>query len=214
MDDLETVNDAGEGGPEFTTAVPTYATREAWLDAATSTFKRSVEHATACQLPPVKVSCGFPARKALARKNRAIGECWGPEATRSELAHLYISPLIDDPVEVLAVLVHELTHAALPAKVKHGRAFHIAVKKLGLEGKPTATTPSQLFAETMRDKVIPALGLYPHVKFEPPIRATKQGTRNLLYACDCKKVRHAGRELRAKCLDCGVEFVLQESLVE
>ena len=186
---------------------PTFETREAWLGQAVYLFKHSVEKATACTLPPIKVACGFPARKALARKNRAIGECWGREATASETAHVFVSPLVDDPVEVLAVLIHELSHAALPAKIKHGRAFAIAIKKLGLEGKPTETKPGLVFDQACRDKLLPLLGTYPHTKFEPVMPIKKQSTRLRLYECDCPvKVRVASDGFDATCNLCEGAF--------
>ena len=208
---LQGVTDGNAAG-EVTELVPTvesptFETREAWLDKAVSLFKHSVERATACPLPLIKVACGFPARKALARKKRAIGECWGKEATASETAHVFISPLIDDPVEVLAVLIHELSHAALPAKIKHGRAFAIAVKKIGLEGKPTNTIPGPTFDKVCRDTLLPLLGLYPHTKFEPKIPEKKQSTRLRLYECDCPvKVRVASDGFDATCNLCEGPF--------
>ena len=107
------------------------------------------------------LSVGFPSKGGLARKARRIGECWDASASADGQRHIFISPLLVDPVEVGATLVHELAHAALPDGVGHTKPFAGLAQALGLEGKPTATTAgadlrSQLLSLTS------ALGPYPH----------------------------------------------------
>ncbi len=42
------------------------------------------------------------------------GECWKVEASAAGRPEIFVSPMLADSVEVGAVLVHEVIHAALP----------------------------------------------------------------------------------------------------
>lgn len=129
------------------------------------------------------LSVGFPSKGGLAKKKRAIGECWDASASADGRRHIFISPLLSDVVDVGATLVHELAHAALPDGIGHTKPFAGLAKQLGLEGKPTSTTAgSELrmllagFAEQ--------LGPYPHAELSHVAFGGKvQTTRMLKTMC-------------------------------
>jgi hypothetical protein len=156
--------------------------REAWLLAAVDEL-RPVFGAAGFELPAtVRVSCGWPARGATSASRRCIGECWYGHMTADGVAQLFISPSIGDHVEVLATLVHELAHAALPVGAKHGPKFASAARRLRLDGKPTATVASpELAADliTLAERI----GSYPHAIITPGAGLTKQSTRMLKVEC-------------------------------
>jgi hypothetical protein len=169
-----------------------YTTREAWLDAACLALTPEVETACAKTMPPLKLSCGFPSKAPLARSNRRIGECWPTEKGGAH-AHVFVSPLLTDPVEVLAVLVHELIHAADNCKSGHKGLFKRAMKKLGLEGKATATVAGDALKGRL-NTLAESLGLYPHPGLMPVIARKKQGTRMLKLTCgECGLIVRATR---------------------
>lgn len=149
-------------GPDL--YVWTFPTREQWLRAASQEM--------ACWLPEVNeqlnpdhapAMCGFPGLRH--GKGRAIGACYHPGAMpkAEHLRPIFICPTLDDPRQVLATLLHELVHAALPAKAGHKKRFKDAVFGLGLVGPATATFCEEGSAlEARFDVLIERLGPYPH----------------------------------------------------
>ena len=86
-------------------------TRAEWLTQAVSEL-RPLFDAVKFPLPAnIRVTCGFRSRHARAR-NRFVGEHWSGKASEDGTHEILISPVEDDPIEVFAVLVHELAHAA------------------------------------------------------------------------------------------------------
>ncbi len=111
--------------------------REAWLEQAASFLRGYMEqHGLLLDKLP-RVSTGFPSRGGL---SRVIGQCFSPKACADGKAQIFISPRIADSVEVLGILLHELIHAAIGCEERHGKKFSQAARKVGLVGKPTATT--------------------------------------------------------------------------
>jgi Peptidase family M48 len=138
---------------------------------------------------PVRVTIGFPSRGALAVKRRRIGECWATSASANGTAEVLITPLLDDPLEVVAVLAHELGHAALGHKVGHRKPFARLMAKLGLEGPATATVPGDAF-RTWATPVLRALGPLPHARLSALV---KEG----------KRKPDSCRQLKVTCPTCG-----------
>jgi hypothetical protein len=158
--------------------------REGWLTEATTTLTTLFEGA-GYDMPEVRVSVGWPSRKAVSVKNRTIGQCWYGTNTADEIPQLFISPVLGDPVEILATLVHEILHAALPPGTKHGGAFSRGMRELGLEGKPTSTHAGEKLTEYLT-KVAGDLGVFPHAAIDPKAMGPKQSTRMLKVQClDC-----------------------------
>lgn len=160
-----------------------HATREAWLEAGVELLRPTL---TFVDNPHVSV--GFPSKFALSRKKRRVGECWDPECSHDKRTQIFISPVIEEGVEALAILLHELIHHKIGVKVKHGAKFRAQMKIVGLEGKATATVPSAQCAAVLH-KLVGDLGPYPHSGLSPLVPDKKpQGTRMLKAkcpACDC-----------------------------
>ncbi|RPI40403.1 MAG: hypothetical protein EHM67_09420, partial [Hyphomicrobiaceae bacterium] len=79
------------------------------------------------------------------RKMKAIGLCWSDKVVDDGGREIWVTSAETDPVRVAGILVHELCHAALPHKVKHGPEFRRLAESMGLEGRMTATTEGQTF---------------------------------------------------------------------
>lgn len=154
------------------------ATREAWLEAGVKKLT-AVFAANGYTLPPVKVSCSWPGGGS-ARKR--IGECWPTAFSAAKVNEIFISPRIADPVMALDILTHELVHAVDDCKNGHKKPFVAIARKLGLEGKPTATHAGPVLREALV-KIAKAIGAYPHSTLDLSARK-KQTTRNIKHECD------------------------------
>lgn len=167
-----------------------HATREEWLNAcahliATKWSEIFTLHFGADgweHLQHLKVSTGFPSRGGM---TKVIGECWKAKASADGTTHhIFINPRLDDVVEVVATLAHEMVHAADDGEHGHKGAFLKAVRDLGLEGKATATVAGAAFAEWARG-IDTEIGSYPHVGLIPLSAVKKQSTRMLKLEADC-----------------------------
>lgn len=159
-------------------------TREAYLTSLIEKL-RPVFLASGYPLPEgvtLRVSCSFPSRRALSSQP-TVGQCWGGEATEDGSVHLLISPVLSDPVEIAATLVHELVHAAIGVDAKHGPLFTRAMKAVGLEGKPTHTVASETLKVDLQ-RLVDSLGDYPHAAIKPKaLESKRQTNRQLKVSC-------------------------------
>lgn len=151
--------------------------REQWLEAGTEWFRPTFETVGAPLPPIVKVTCGFTSKGA--RSNR-IGECWIPEASAANVPEILIHPGRADSVEVGAILVHELVHAA--GLRGHGQDFKRVALAVGLAGKMTATHAGDALVVRLTEMVA-ELGEYPHAVLSGN-HAKKQSTRMLKMECE------------------------------
>lgn len=107
---------------------------------------------------PLRVRLGVG---ALAPCSRTLGVCY-PRMDRQGFRHVTISPFIDDPLLVAAVLAHELIHAGLPADEAHGPRFRAAARGVGFEGRLTEVTPGPALRAELAS-IVRRAGPYPHV---------------------------------------------------
>lgn len=161
----------------------THSTREAWLVAAVEGL-RPLFSAQSADIPAVKVSVGWPGGRG--KKSNVVGQCWHPEAAADKAAHIFVSPAVSSPAEVLAILVHELVHAVDVNQSGHKGAFAKLAKSLGLVGKMTTSTAGEDLALEL-DKLATELGAYPHGALSAGGQGAdgpkKQGTRMLKVEC-------------------------------
>lgn len=168
---------------EGTVNTHTHSTREAWLVAAVDGL-RPLFATQSAEIPAVKVSVGWPGGRG--KKSNVVGQCWHPEAAADKAAHIFVSPAVEQPVEVLAIMVHELVHAVDVNKSGHRGAFAKLAKSLGLTGKMTTSTPGDELKLELA-KLADELGTYPHGALAAGGRGAdgpkKQGTRMLKVEC-------------------------------
>lgn len=163
-----------------TMALEYVQTREQWLERAAASIRESV-------IPQLtghrwRVSCGWPHKAAVARTARRVGECWYPEHSTDRQSHnLFISPVLQDPVEVLETLAHELIHVAAGPNVGHKGAFVKIAKSIGFKA-PWTTTPATPELIERLNGLLVNLGPYPHAAIDKRGRK-KQGTRLLKVVC-------------------------------
>lgn len=170
----------------------TKLTREQWLIKAiyehlAKVFKRQGE-----KIPDLRVSIGIPhGRKG------AIGQWWSPESSKDKKGTIFVCPTIEDSVEVLDVLSHELVHAVCGEKHKkagHGPVFKALALKIGLEGKMTHARAGKTLLKELKG-IAKKLGPIPHSKLNLEKGPTKkQSTRMLKMECSiCKYICRASK---------------------
>ena len=137
-------------------------TREDWLLSAVDKIKPLFIQ-QGYDLPTVRVSCGFPSTG----KNRHIGECWSTTATNAAINEIYISPKLDDAVEVMDTIVHELVHAVDNCEHKHSAEFKKIALAVGLEGKMRSASAGAKLKSQLTE-IAKDLDPYPHVKLNIP----------------------------------------------
>jgi hypothetical protein len=149
----------------------------------------------------IRVTCGFPSTRPLSgQRNQRIGECWYAEASQDNHVEIMISPVLADPMRVAGVLAHELIHAACGPAVGHKGPFKKLAKKLGLEGKMTATTEGEAFKQ-LAQPILDDIGPYPH------------GVLNARKRSSGPK-KQTTRMLKAECSDCGYTVRLTQKWVD
>lgn len=143
--------------------------RENWLNRASAMMIKQIM--IPADVPPMPekwaVSVGWPKGS-----KKAIGQCWTPRVSAGEVTEMFISPALGDPVTVLATLLHELIHAAVGVEHKHGKLFSKPARRVGLEGKITATVPGEALTAKLV-AMIEKLGSYPHSEMSPGLAATR-----------------------------------------
>jgi hypothetical protein len=135
-----------------------HETREAWLMAAVKHLTESLFRKYT--VPEIRVSVGWPK----AARDKTIGQCFVSETAEDKSSNIFISPALDDPLEVLATLTHEMVHAVDDCKSGHGKGFAVIARDVGLTGKMTATVATE---ELKYEYLVPLseeLGEFPHAK--------------------------------------------------
>ena len=209
-----------------------WKTREEWLNHAAQLCRPAIE-AHGVELPPVRVSVGWPKGSRGGKSVHAIGQCWCKSASADGTHEIFVSPELDDPARVLDVLAHELVHAACGISAGHGPEFARVAKGIGLQGRMTATVAGPEF-ETFAKAATKTLGRFPHAALgvrgstsgnpkpkggpeagpEGGSDSPKQGTRMLKATCDDPECGMVVRTTRKwiespglpKCA-CGGQFV-------
>lgn len=128
-----------------------------------------------------------------------MGECWHAAASDDACYEIFIRADLAEPLDVLAVLVKELIHTALPPGVGHGKQFRDAAVRIGLQGPMRSAQPGVLLKARLVD-IAAALGPLPHAGLhidQTPLTAVAA-------ALDRPKKQHV-RMLKALCTvdDCG-----------
>ena len=158
--------------------------REQWLNECIQRLRPEFEQLGHSLPEKIRASCSWPSKSGLAAKKRRIGEAWSSKNSADQSHEVFISPVLKDPVEVAATLVHELVHCAVGVETGHKGRFPRLAKALGLEGKMTATHPSKELVIHLR-QLTEAVGPYPHAELTHSNAPKKQGCRLLKVVCEC-----------------------------
>jgi len=181
-------------------------TREDWLYKANEKLIPYIQQHTTLLIPRFYLSVGFP-------KGKYVGQCWSGKLSEDGLPHIFISPTVDDPIDVLSILGHEIIHTVLP-NAGHRVEFSQLAAKCGYIKPWTGHVINNRYKAYL-EEVAKELGEYKHSKLSVPIRGSK-GSRLRKYVCStCNVIVYkGGGYLNAECLEtfeediCGGNFLL------
>lgn len=147
--------------------------------------------------PEFRISIGFPKHS---RGGKAIAVCFVKEASSDGVNEIFINPEIDDPIEVMEAMAHELIHAVDNGESGHQHFFALMARKLGLDGKLTSTHAGDALRKTL-EEYAQLLGEFPHNKMVMDKAHKKDGTRQLKVQChrsDCGFLFRTSASQRSK----------------
>lgn len=154
--------------------------RESWLEAAVVEVSKLFNF----DIPEVRVAAGWPSRGGTSLKKRVLGECWKPEVAEDGISQIFLNPMMDNPIDILATLAHELIHAWDKGEHNHKGPFIQAARNVGLTGPWTSTSAGpELCGELAA--ISERLGKYPHSKLTPSIERKVQTTRMIKVVAEC-----------------------------
>jgi hypothetical protein len=130
-----------------------------------------------------RVACGFPIGYRGSRSGKvALGQAFDPSISADGTFEVFINPILDRPIDVIAVLAHELAHVWAGIQCGHRGEFARVSRAIGLIGPLTATVAGPDLTTRLQG-IVEVLGVYPHAKVDPNARK-KQGTRLLKLQCE------------------------------
>lgn len=161
------------------------ATREQWLSALVDALRSTFAELGSPLPERIRVSCGWPSKSALSSKSKRIGEAWSARCSADGAHETFLSPCLADPVEVGAVLVHELVHHAVGVEHGHKGPFARCAKAVGLVGPMRSTSAGPELSGRLH-ALAESIGPYPHGALLAGNGRKVQTTRMLKVACaDC-----------------------------
>lgn len=174
---------AAAADPGGAPAGPAVANREAWL---TELARHAEPVFRGFTVAPYRVTCGWPARQALGRRARRLGECHAPESSPAGLHEIFISPLIDNPVEVAGTVCHELAHVVAGIAAGHRGQYRVVCKHAGLtKGRPVQAMPGPALEDALKKIIDTRLGPYPHRAMTPALKAARPAASVTVRCCAC-----------------------------
>lgn len=157
----------------------------------------------------IRVACGWPSRSGTAAHRRRVAEAWSSACSADGTHETFLSPVMDDPIEVAAVLVHELAHHAVGVAAGHGPLFRRCAVAVGLTGPMRSTVAGEALKARLA-ALVAVIGPYPHRALVVSGQK-KQGTRMLkvtCQACGCivRMTRQWLEQVGAPTCGCGGEM--------
>jgi hypothetical protein len=143
----------------------------------------------------LRIAIGFTSS---GRRSRHIGECWDNQCSEDRHFEIFIRPDLSEskdlmPMQVAAILGHELVHAAVGVAARHGKAFRRVAKGIGLVGQMASTTAGPEFERAIRP-ILEGAGPLPHGRLQLTIGASSHSSR--------RKRQHSS-QIKCICSTCG-----------
>lgn len=183
--------------------------REAWLNYVAQRMAPMFQQLAAPLPEKVRIAIGFT---STGKRGNRIGECWDNRCSVDGHFEIFIRPDLTEsedmmPLQVAAILAHELVHAAVGIPAGHGPDFRRVAKGLGLQGKMTATVPGPDF-EAAIAPILADAGPLPHGRLKTSADAPRgpgegegEGEGGEVKTTGPKK--QTKRHIKCLCTECG-----------
>lgn len=160
-----------------------HITREDWLQEAAELILLEVilPVYTPRETMQLKLSVGYPPNTKA--NSKIISCCMASHVSEGGFNEIFISPEINDSLQVLTALTHEIVHALVDCQGGHQGGFRKIAKRIGFEGRIAHAQAGRVLKAKLHD-YITLLGAIPHSKINLS-QVPRQTNRNLKVWCDC-----------------------------
>jgi hypothetical protein len=135
------------------------------------------------RVAPYRVTCGWPSRGAVGLKSRVIGQCHGAQSSKGGFHELFISPVLEEPLQVAGVICHEMAHVVAGVEANHGAGFVKVCKHAGITGsKPKQAMPGPKLNDDLK-KMLESMGDYPHAAIVPQFKEVVKPPSSFSLVC-------------------------------
>ena len=177
-----------------------HQTREAWLNYVAQRMAPLFEQLGTPLPAQLRIAIGFTSS---GRRNRNIAECWDNQCSEDRHFEIFIRPDLSEskdllPMQVAAILVHELGHAAVGVAARHGKELRRVARGLGLVGQMAATTAGPEFEEALKPMILQAAGPLPHGRLQAAMGASSHSNR---------RQKPFSRPIKCVCSKCAYPFI-------
>lgn len=155
-----------------------HKTREAWFKAAAAAIERQIFKPAGYEIPRVRIGCGWP----IGNRAKAIGQCFGAEASADKTYEIFVSPKSYDPSVILGTIIHELCHTIAGVKAAHKKPFIEVMRAVGML-KPFTQSIVGDDLRPVLDGIVTKLGPYPHAALGIKKKDGQKGSRLLKVEC-------------------------------
>ena len=143
----------------------------------------------------LRIAIGFTSS---GRRSRNIGECWDNQCSEDRHFEIFIRPDLTEsknlmPMQIAAILGHELVHAAVGVAAGHRKEFRRVARGIGLVGPITATTAGPEFEKAVRP-ILEEAGSLPHGRLQLVLGASSHSSR---------RKKQYSRQIKCVCDNCG-----------
>ncbi|MBV9499986.1 MAG: hypothetical protein JO138_11490 [Acidobacteriaceae bacterium] len=157
---------------------PLHQTREAWLNYVAQRMAPMFERLGSPLPAELRIAIGFTSS---GERSRHIGECWDNQCSEDRHFEIFIRPDLSEskdlmPMQVAAILGHELVHAAVGVAAGHRKEFRRIARGIGLVGQMAATTPGPEFEEVLRP-ILQEAGPLPHGRLQSALGTSSHSSR-------------------------------------
>lgn len=173
-----------------------HETREAWLNFVARGMGPAFAGLDAPLPDRVRIAIGFT---STGQRSKRIGECWDNRCSEDGHFEIFIRPDLAEgqdvmPLEIAAILGHELVHAAVGIPAGHGKDFRRVAKGIGLIGPMRSTTAGPEFRALIQP-ILDAAGPLPHARLMSGI-GEDDGSST-------RPKKQSKRHIKCTCLECG-----------
>jgi hypothetical protein len=172
-----------------------HQTREAWLNHVVRRMAPMFARLGATLPAQLRIAIGFTSS---GRRSRNIGECWDNQCSEDRHFEIFIRPDLGEskdlmPMQVAAILGHELVHAAVGVAAGHRKEFRRVARGIGLVGPMTATSAGPEFERAVRP-ILEDAGPLPHGRLQLTLGASSHSSR---------RKKQYSRPIKCACRNCG-----------